>query len=375
MLDAALAMVDANRHLPILQQYSCDTTPVKVREQISKTEHGTNKRASTVRKIDFLVQFCSFTVIQANEEVQNALVFRDPVMLRGRKTADVMIAGALKCPMIMASFGSLMTVKLRHMVHDRGVPAALPQYLSGRWMSGGDDDAKTEMSAERRDVHDMSGDVTGGCLDWHTKIGCCCHDIHNAFKWSMAACYQDPDVLKLLYIGILASKNAFVHVLCGLQDALYALLCPCPSSELPSENDLTALWLALEVDPELAKELASFRVCIAGGEIKVLADRLNRPDFWTRFSQTLLSAWTIKPFCGSRWLTVGTSCRSILLAWMTGYGLVIQHLAKGGLIQPAEWAAIQQLEKRGMAFVATAAFTAIIAENFFLAVMRDNRVA
>eukprot|EP00971_Amphidinium_carterae_P051495 1014148-Amphidinium_carterae.1 len=65
--------------------------------------------------------------------------------------------------------------------------------------------------------------------------------------------------------------------------------------------------------------------------------------------------------------------RSILLAWMTGYGLCLERIAKRGLLQPSEWSAIQQLQRQGMGFVATAAFSAILSESFLVAVMRDNR--
>eukprot|EP00971_Amphidinium_carterae_P327501 6458906-Amphidinium_carterae.1 len=375
MCDAALDFVEKNSHRHILQQFSCDTTPVKVREQVAKLEHGTNRRSSNVRKVDFLVQFCSFSVLQPNDQVQNALVYRDPVLIRGRKTADVMISGALKCPMLLAPFGSLMSVKIRHMVLDRGVPAALPHYMSGRWMTSGDGAMSAESSGESRQVHEQAGQTTCESLHWHTKIGCCCHDIHNAFKWSMGSCYQDPEILKLLYNGIASAKNAFVNVLGGLHDALDAILSPCSASDLPTESDLMSLWLALEVDPELAQELASFRVWVADGEIKVLDECLRQKDFLTNFTRALLAAWSIKPFCGSRWLTVGTSCRSILLAWMTGYALCLQHVARRGLLQPSEWSAVQQLQTQGMGFVATASFSAILSENFLVAVMRDNRVA
>eukprot|EP00971_Amphidinium_carterae_P277500 5507559-Amphidinium_carterae.1 len=40
MFDAAMKFVEQNSHRHILQQFSCDTTPLKVHEQVAWTEHG-----------------------------------------------------------------------------------------------------------------------------------------------------------------------------------------------------------------------------------------------------------------------------------------------------------------------------------------------
>ena len=256
---------------PILQQFSLDTTPTHYREYVGAAHNPKlSSRMSAPVRATLLVQFTSFSRLRLDNTVENALVFRDPVAVTGKKTGAQLAAIAASCPNIFSDVADPNVLRLKHCVMDRGVPSGIAHYLSGRWQqdsetSGASTSAGSPAAASAR----ISKGADSMLLHWHTQVGCICHDLHNSLKWSMAADFEDVEMLKKIYTVCVASRALYMPVYSGLPSALTELIEPIDTALCPDPSQLRLLWESLQLSEDLVNELVHFRVLCRAGVLNV----------------------------------------------------------------------------------------------------------
>ena len=60
------------------------------------------------------------------------------------------------------------------------------------------------------------------------------------------------------------------------------------------------------------------------------------PQLWDTLTDALQGRWQFIEFTDSRWFTVGTSCRHLLAALMSGFDDCVQY-ARNGTDAPDTW--------------------------------------
>ena len=363
---------------PILQQFCMDTTPTPYREYVASGPNPKIRgRTSAPAKAELLVQFTSFSCLNVDEAVDNQLVFRDPIPVQGKKTGQQLAAIAASCPAIFADAADSDVLRLKHIVLDRGVPVGIAHFLSGHWHGSTEQTpGPTTSSAgvSSSSIVEQTG-AHSSLLHWHTYVGCVCHDLHNALKWSMSAEFQDTDMLKKIYNLCVASRHLYMAIYNGLGSALWELLVPSNASTLPSTTQLRNLWESLQLGEDLVEELVHFKIICLEGVLHVDEESMKDPDAMARLSACLMGAWAFKTFSASRWLTIGQSCRTLLAAWLSGYQLIAAALDSEDKLPAFEVAALNAIDQSCRRFVCVASFAALLPEALLAFVFRDNRVA
>ena len=82
--------------------------------------------------------------------------------------------------------------------------------------------------------------------------------------------------------------------------------------------EAAALWAAVGVEPRWVDHLVELGVIWIGGSLAVRSRHRERPGVWEDLLNCIRYIQHFKAFSGSRWYTVGRSCRQVLLAQLLG---------------------------------------------------------
>ena len=92
-----------------------------------------------------------------------------------------------------------------------------------------------------------------------------------------------------------------------------------PAHSEDSSDKRRKLWTCLGLEMETVDVLAStLQLQYHGGRPWVSEQLQGALDLDDRVTTVLLSAWHVVTFSDSRWLTIGTSSRSLVIALLTG---------------------------------------------------------
>ena len=182
-------------------------------------------------------------------------------------------------------------------------------------------------------------------------------------------------MLKRIYNVCVASRALYMPVFSGLSTALLDLVHPIDSAACPPAAHLRMLWESLQLGEELVNELVHFRVLSREGILGVDMAAMQEADAITRLSACLLGVWAFKSFSGSRWLTIGQSCRTLVAAWLTGYDLITDALANADQLPAYEMGALNAIDGVCRRFVCQASYVSLLPEALLAHVFKDNRVA
>ena len=213
-------------------------------------------------------------------------------------------------------------------------------------------------------------------LEWRVQTGCALHDLHNALKWSMHLHFSDAELLKDVYViveGILNSMGQLRED--HFANWLVSHLSMVPDEQLPAADELRELWTALGADAEVTDILASeLRLTHRDGRILVSAMLVDKSDVIGTVSQALQALWHFKKFTASRWCTVGTACRSLIIALLTGFGSLVQYARKQPQWSDYHLGAWDRLTPKVRRFVVLAGLSSYVPESVLALLMEDPRV-
>eukprot|EP00971_Amphidinium_carterae_P193164 3833521-Amphidinium_carterae.1 len=109
-----------------------DSTPIRLRQFFTVGEKR-KRKTSAVVGTDLIVGVNNFSVLDASGKVVNRIIFREPMLVEGSKTSLMYAAIAERLPGSLFDGSSLLALKVKHCVMDRGIAVGVAQYMSGQW--------------------------------------------------------------------------------------------------------------------------------------------------------------------------------------------------------------------------------------------------
>ena len=136
------------------------------------------------------------------------------------------------------------------------------------------------------------------------------------------------------------------------------------------------LWHELGVDVETAELLAAdLQLWWEGGRLSVLRGAFADRDLWDAIASALMAAWRFAKFTESRWLTVGSSARTLTVGLLTGLESLVRFIEKDELAGKWYLKGFRRLHADRKQFLVVAAIVGRVPEAFQYQLMKDSRVA
>eukprot|EP00969_Alexandrium_andersonii_P180255 7966838-Alexandrium_andersonii.AAC.1 len=216
-----------------------------------------------------------------------------------------------------------------------------------------------------------SGQSLVNLCTWVVGNGCGCHDCHNGLKWGMHFQFADKELLKDMHIIVESLRNAYGLLYSHLAQWLADTVLFVDTPEDPS--NLAALWTALGVDSDWIGTLVSLGLLFKGGRLQVASRCMDSPDLFATLSGCLLFLWHFTKFTDSRWCTIGSSCRGLVIGLLTG----VDSLAAAVLADPQasnyHISGVERLTEKSKHFALVAAFSSYPPEGVLAELMEDDR--
>ena len=245
-----------------------------------------------LRKLDFYLQRIGVKTIGVSG-VSVAIVPILPIPLSAGKKADNLFSACLAAVRPWIETVQPPTLLVTHYCLDRAVMAPVSRRMR-QWHCGGLDPA----SAHRDSLRDLT-----------LNSGCSCHDVQNALKWSLSG-YLSGGSLSLEIMTVLA----------GLRRHLIGIWASIPiflSESLRFREEPRAAevsyeyWCAMGISASLLDEFVTLDPEWAHGGLYVNPALQEDADLFEKLSHLLLQLFSFKPHTESRWLSLGSACRSL----------------------------------------------------------------
>ena len=158
---------------------------------------------------------------------------------------------------------------------------------------------------------------------------CALHDAHNSLKWAMYSSFTDKEMMRDIYIGFESLRRSSDLLSKNIFEWLGQHLHPCEDRGAEWTEARLQLWMDLGVDPETSVLLAQqLQLQWDGQRMHHLQGAFSDGDLPESVASAVLAVWRFAHFSESRWLTVGTSCRTMVAAFLTGIAGLVQHIKK-----------------------------------------------
>jgi hypothetical protein len=210
---------------------------------------------------------------------------------------------------------------------------------------------------------------------WLVACGCACHDAHNALRWGMSQGFGDKELLKELVVGVEALRNGYSTLheyLAGwLSQRVRFVAAPCAPPEL-----LAKLWVTLGVAAEEAEDLGRLGLMWRAGGLEVVAEREPTPELFGELSGHLLGLWLFTKFTDSRWVTVGKSCRTLLVAQLTGVGDLVDFALGQPGVSAYYLGGFQRMRQnpQTLSFLSTAALACYLPNSILMSLLAEDGI-
>ena len=290
----------------VFVSYSCDATPVLVREALStvSSQPASRVQRQGIQKHDFYLQRVGIKTVGVSG-TSVAIVPFMPIPLTAGKKAGNLFSACLAAVRPYVEAVKPPTLLITHYCFDRAVMAPVSRRMM-QWHGGGLDAS----SAHADSLRDLT-----------LCSGCACHDVQNALKWSLST-----------YLSSGSLSLEIMSVLTGLRRHLVGLWSSLPSflskslrfRHVQREPDCSyEFWCAMGIDASLLEEFAVIDPEWDQGFLYVNPNLEEDDAIYERVSQLLLHLFSFKPHTESRWLSLGPSSRTLLGSLQVGLlGLV-----------------------------------------------------
>lgn len=314
----ARALVAGSGGRAILYSYGSDGTPLLTRETISaKTSSHQRVTRKAGDGTEFLVERAFFLTSSPSGEPVATCLFRDPRPLLEGKTAQHLFGAMCAFFPLLRTIG-FEGVAVSHYVFDRAVYSPLARLARQRHALF----YEVHYGEEERVGHPALLELK----DWVLATGCCCHDIHNALKWGLLVVEKNlTEVHKKLYITIESLRNGFSLLHQHLPGFVSGAVQFTDSDGCSSDDEFN-FWVALGVDPDIARQFSEMHLEWDGEHLLVDRSFEGVSGLHNNLCSCLLSVFAFSKFTDSRWCSVGPSCRSLLAGTSVGLQGLLQRI-------------------------------------------------
>lgn len=353
---------------PVLSHYAADGTPLSTK----KTVEANIKKGLSVRRYgretdEFLIQHAYYrTLAGLGGDTKTTAILRDPLPMTQGKSSLATFSAFQEFFRTTRQLGH-RGICIAHYSFDRALFSSMSRLLK----------QFHKLQASQFRAPELGRDhETLELLEWIVSSGCALHDSHNSLKWAMHGQFNDPELLQDVFVVVASAKNSFGLLCDHLGPWMCSKLSFVPDDSLPPAQDRYELWTSLGVETELAETLAfELRLQWQAGRLEIAASCADSEcDLVEKLSGCMLALWEFRQFTASRWATVGTSCRGVVAAILTGFSDLVQTIRSDPRASDYHISGYGKLTNKVKQFVGTAAMAAYVCDAFLLELMADSRV-
>jgi len=253
LMEIAKQFISSRQTQPIMMSVSVDGTPLMTRERWANSAGPSSVRRSGGCSHEFLVGRCFLRDSAGNR----AVLFREPISLGAGKTSWHLWSACRSICRTSREYEH-KSISISHYCFDRGIHSS----LTGIMQSTHALVAKLQLSHTSDDPMDQ----ILGLQDWVVDTACCCHDAHNAAKWSVAPLTENlKQTNRDLFISIVSVRNAY--------DLLVQEMGPWLAKTLVFSDDgmvdAHAVWTVLGVESSWVDELVLLQLHYKNGLLHI----------------------------------------------------------------------------------------------------------
>jgi len=301
-------------HRPLLCSYSGDGTPVQTKVTKS-VAHGSKRcRRAGYTTHEYFVQNL-FLLFFVGTTAHVSALFGDPVPMTFGKKIEAAAAIGVHFILDPRRFGHDGPI-VRHFAFDRAQFPAAQRFYRQYFTK-----CATSRSESRSDAMLLY------LLDWQVCTPCTLHDVHKSLHWASHEGFSDEASLKNIYISVEALRKSFAQICGNAPRWLWDSIVLEDPENLESASVLQDLWEVLGIAPDLIDDLVSLRLLFRNGKLVVSSDQRG-PGLYDRVLFCLFSLWHLRSFNEGRWATVGASCRSMIVARLSGLADLVKYIQK-----------------------------------------------
>lgn len=353
-------------HSPILSHYSADGTPLSTKRKVTASfKKGHSIKRYGKETDEFLIQHGYFRTLDVFGQSDTVAIMRDPLPMTSGKSALATFSAFtdfFRTPRQLGHRG----ICIAHYAFDRALLSSV-----GRLLKQYHKFLAPQFTAPQLGKDSAALEL----LEWVVTTGCALHDGHNSLKWAMHSQFQNTELIQDVFIVVASVRNSFGLLVDHMGRWLHNKVLFVPDDDLPPMQERYELWTALGAEPELAEMLAfELRLQWCDSRLQVAASCTSIEDLMGKISGALLALWEFRQFTSSRWATIGTSCRGVVAALLSGFDDLVKTVRKDPRASDYHISGYSKLTGRAKEFLCTAALAAYVCDGFLVELMTDNRL-
>eukprot|EP00971_Amphidinium_carterae_P349304 6490953-Amphidinium_carterae.1 len=308
-------LLHRHRNCCVLWQYTADNTPIRVRTWETLRAGAGARRASAKVTEEYFSQALFCSIDTGEGEPCHASILVPPTILGHGKTMKALSAIAAEMPGL-SLIGESSSIEVFHQIHDRAMVHSFRAAVSGLVL---------ERKSQISEVLTTAGESRSlqSLHLWCTSVGCAAHDLHNSLKWGSYAVYGEgvtKEHLKSFYTCFQCLKVGLSSCLKFLGRWLESVVVVTAEKPGPPPEVQKEFYELLGVSPEDAAEASQKGFWWhPDGSLLVESSFWVSEDSISFLTGFLLDHWKAGTYSESRWLSLGTCTRQVLLCVCTGY--------------------------------------------------------
>ena len=203
-------------------------------------------------------------------------------------------------------------------------------------------------------------------------VACAAHDAHNALKWALWFRFDDKQLTRDSWVSVASLRNSMdlLRKFAGEWVSTHLSYADPWSS---AERDLwTTIWTSLGLEPDLVDNLAeTYQVKFTEGRLFVTRKQEGNPALISELCSVLFAVWRFVLFTESRWMTVGTSSRTIVASQLLGMGSLVEMIFAQKNVTCSYLKGYARLEGDVVKFMAEAALVSRVPDAALQMVVED----
>ena len=363
--DGVRELIQAANGFPILTSKSCDCTPMSLMHFTSrKLPSGQPQRMAGRMGTEWLVQNQFFRCFTPAGECLSRVQLTDPICLTYGKTVPAILSASFKdwCRLRDRNHWG---ISIEHYVVDRAGFTAMDRLIR-QWHEG------TPM----RHCPPSMTTARARTTELVVITPCALHDSQNAFKWGFFKECSDQNMMRDTYVAVESLRNSADLLSQHMAAWVRARLRLVPPRSAEWMDRQSQLWHSMSVHLETVDVMAcQLQLEWAGGELLVSQAAEVDGDLVEVICSALAAAWRFVKFTTSRWLTVGHSARTVVVALLLGIEDFVKYIAKDTHSSLFYLKGFGRLAADRRRFMVQCAVASRVAEGVQTELMEDSRVA
>ena len=128
----------------------------------------------------------------------------------------------------------------------------------------------------------------------------------------------------------------------------------------------------LGLDPDRVDEFFALQLRFHEGRFKVAASCRDNPNMLESISTCVLHAWRFRKFTTSRWITVGDSCNTMVVALLIGVESLVRTVRRSPKTSDYSIHGFGRINENIKKFMAIAAMCSYISDGFLSSMLGER---